>query len=147
MVCSISLLAVIWFALSFGVYLVAIAIRLVLLWMIYQQIKPKWLVYQLKRSVSAYVLTGTLQDYEFYMSAIQASLRLQNKAYQFSTAADFVVLINEFGLPELDAQKVDLFLNQFNQSAYSHDSQVNAEQVSWLASIFQRLWVEKSSAN
>lgn len=147
MVFSIALLAVKWFVLSFGVYLVAIAISLVLLWMLYLQVKPKWLAYQLKKSVSGYVLTGTLQDYEFYIYSIQASLRLQNKAYQFSTAADFVALLNELGLPNLNAQKIDSFLNQFNQSAYSHDSQINAEQINWLAIIFQQLWVEKSSAS
>lgn len=143
---SVVALAIKWIALEFGLYIIAFGISLVIIWMLYQQLKPAWYEYRLKKKVAAYKKQGTLQDYEFYIHAIQTSLRLQNKAFEFSTAADFIVLLRELGLPNLQTEDVDVFLAQFNKSAYSHDARVNQAQLNWLATIFEQLWVvEKSS--
>jgi transglutaminase-like putative cysteine protease len=143
---SVVALAIKWIALELGLYIIAFGISLVIIWMLYQQLKPTWHEYRLKKKVAAYKKQGTLQDYEFYIQAIQTSLRLQNKAFEFSTAADFIVLLRELGLPNLKTEDVDVFLAQFNKSAYSHDARVNQAQVNWLATIFEQLWlVEKPS--
>ena len=144
MAVSVLLLSLKWVAVTFGVYIIAALVALAVVWMIYRQLKPTWLEYQLKKNVAAYELRGTLHDYEFYFDAIKTSLRLQNKAHQFSTAADFMTLLQELNLPNWHNQDVNAFLSQFNQSAYGHVAKVDAEQLAWLKRIFEGIWQHRS---
>ena len=145
---SVVALAIKWVALEFGLYIIAAGISVLVVWMLCQQLKPKWYEYRLKKAVASYKMQGTVQDYEFYIHAIQTSLRLQSKAFEFSTAADFIALLSQLDSPNLHAEEVEAFLAQFNQSAYSHDTGINRTQINCLAAIFERLWVvDKRSAS
>ena len=148
LVISMAALGIKWLLLEYGVYLVSVVVVLAILWMAYQQIKPSWLIYQLKKKVANYKLQGNLQDYAFYIHAIQTSLRLQNKAYEFSTAADFMLLVDALNLSGISSAQSELFLSQFNQAAYSdkHGEKIEEQHITWLAEVFTLLWqVDKAT--
>lgn len=142
LVISMAALGIKWLLLEYGLYLVSVVVVLAILWMAYQQIRPSWLIYQLKRKVANYKLKGNLQDFAFYIHAIQTSLRLQNKAYEFSTAADFTFLLDSLNLQGVSPAQIKLFLSQFNQAAYSdnHSEIFEEKHITWLAEVFILLW-------
>lgn len=137
---SMLLVLIKWIVVNAGLYIVAGIVCVMIVVMLYKQIKPALKVYFLKRSVQRYKLTHTAADYGFYIQAIRNAFILQGLDAQFSTITDFITYLSRYGLIKDQFQQMQ-FIDHFDEVMYSDQTiDIEADNINWLKNLFEQVW-------